>query len=457
MKYFGTDGIRGRAGQKMLAPENVQRLGVALGGALADYHYHYFDSPVIMGRDTRASGPAIAQQLASGLRSTGLRVIDVGVVPTPAVAFLTRRDRTACGVVISASHNPADDNGVKLFGPDGYKATLELEQRVEARFDALAAIDVLPHNGLVDIEDGRDRVSVWINDLVARGGGDGAFAGLLCVLDCANGAASEIAPLVFYRLGADVKTHFANPDGTNINDGCGAVVPETLAPMVRDSGAHIGFVFDGDADRMIAVDEMGNVRDGDYTLAILGHRLHAAGRLTGETVVGTVMANLGLELSLRKAGIKLERTKVGDKYVGARMREGGFILGGEQSGHILYYGHENDQSPITTGDGILAAVLMARALLDSGESLSKLSACMTRVPQLLVNVRVPEKPDLLTIDSVRTAVEAAEAELGDQGRIVLRYSGTEPIARVMIEGLDIAHIKMLANDIAEAIRQAFQM
>ncbi len=454
MKYFGTDGIRGRAGDGMLSPENVQRLGVALGGALAEFKVHYFDSPVILGRDTRASGPAIAQQLTTGLRSTGLRVVDVGVVPTPAVAFLARRDRSACGVVISASHNPAHDNGIKLFGPDGYKVTPEFEQCIEDRFDALSELPAF--DGPDDMESGRDRIGAWINDLVARGGGDGVLSGLSCMLDCANGAASEIAPIVFRRLGAKVETHFAHSNGTNINDGCGAVVPEILAAKVRDSDALLGFIFDGDADRMMAVDENGNVCDGDCTLAILARRLHATNRLYGNTVVGTIMSNLGLELSLREVGINLERTKVGDKHVSVRMRENGFVLGGEPSGHILYYVRHNDhppRPPLTTGDGILAAILLARALRDSGEPLSKLSECLTPVPQISINVAVQEKPELMSIDEVRTAVETAEAELGDQGRIVLRYSGTEPLARVMIEGQDLTRIEGLANNIAEKIRR----
>ncbi|MGE0432259.1 MAG: phosphoglucosamine mutase [Planctomycetota bacterium] len=455
MKYFGTDGIRDRAGEGMLSDDNVRRVGIALGRALqAGAGARSAGAPVLIGRDTRGTGPQITSALAAGLRAAGVEALDLGVISTPGVAFITRAEQAACGVVISASHNPADDNGIKIFGADGYKASDELEQAVEAGIDALVASnEQLPTNGGAAPREATHLLAAWEDDLVARGGGDGALAGLTCVLDCANGAASAIAPRVFGRLGATVHTHFAEPDGRNINAGCGALSPQVVAPFVREHGAQIGFTFDGDADRMIAIDEHGDVRDGDFTLAILGRRLHARGELPGETVVTTVMANIGLEISLREAGIHLERTAVGDKYVAARMREAGFVLGGEQSGHILWFGSDNGHEPVTTGDGILSAVLMARTLRESGETLSALSSCLTRLPQLLVNVRVTDKPELLSIDPVRKATEAAEKALGADGRIVLRYSGTEALARVMVEGRSMAEITALANAIADAIRR----
>ena len=449
MKYFGTDGIRDRAGHGMLSDDNVRRLGMALGQALRS---RGTTADVLIGRDTRATGPQITAALAAGLKTAGIAADDLGVISTPGVAFITRAQGAPCGIVISASHNPAEDNGIKLFGADGYKASEELEGEVEAAFDRiLAAGDDLPTDGPPP-NDTSHLLAAWEDDLVSRGGGEGALAGMTCVLDCAHGAASAIAPRVFARLGATVHTHFAEPDGQNINAGCGALTPATVAPFVPQHGAQIGFTFDGDADRMIAIDDRGEVRDGDYFLAIVGRRLRERGELPGDTVVTTVMANIGLEISLREAGIHLERTPVGDKYVAARMREAGFVLGGEQSGHILWFGHDNGHEPLTTGDGILSAVLLARAVRDAGKPLSELSAVLTRLPQLLLNVRVTDKPDLLGIPTVRRETEAAEAELGDEGRIVLRYSGTEALARVMVEGRSMPQIEHLANRIADAIR-----
>lgn len=461
-KYFGTDGIRGVAGTDLLSPTNVFFFGRAIGHALNRAGGTHHRRRVMIGRDTRLSGPEIAAQLTAGLRLENVEVVDLGVISTPGVAFLARQHQVDAGIVISASHNPAADNGIKVFGPDGNKASDELETAIEAAFDALTMpaataptataaptewprIEAAPTAPLHD---------AYVADLIQRGGGRGALKGLKIVLDCAHGAASELAPRVFEGLGASVIPMFCEPTGTNINDGCGALCPERVAPQVAELGADLGFAFDGDADRCIAIDEAGAVRDGDYCLAIWGRYLAEAGQLPGRAVVTTIMANIGLELSLREAGIGLERTAVGDKYVAARMLETGFVLGGEQSGHILFFGplERPPSDRPTTGDGILTAVYMAQIVRQTGRSLGDWSRCLTKYPQILINVPVTSKPELSSVPAVAQRVRMAETDLAGRGRIVLRYSGTEALARVMVEGPTHDLIALHAEAIAGTIR-----
>ena len=445
-KLFGTDGIRGRANVHPMTPE----LALQLGRAVA--HIFKGASPhprIVIGKDTRLSNYMFETALQAGICSMGVDAVQLGVLPTPGIAFLTTGMRADAGVVISASHNPYDDNGIKFFAADGYKLPDHMEAQLERliegqHLDASRALgsDI---GRAYRIEDARGRYCTYLKSTFPR---HLSLAGLRVVVDCANGAAYKAAPEVLYELGAEVTPLGVAPDGTNINDGAGALYPERMAAAVKEAGADLGIALDGDADRCILCDEHGTVVDGDRMLAILGLHMHAREQLAHGTIVSTIMSNLGLERALASRGVTLERTQVGDRYVVERMRAGGFNLGGEQSGHLLLLDHS------TTGDGLLSAMQMLAIIVESGRPLSELASVMERVPQVLRNLRVRLKPDLATLPDVQSALAAGNEKLEGHGRIVLRYSGTEPKCRVMVEGDDDDLIRLVADDILTAIDAA---
>ncbi len=446
-KLFGTDGIRGVANQGPMTPEAILRLGRAVGR-------HFQTSgerrhKVVIGKDTRLSGYMVETALASGLCSMGVDVLLVGPMPTPGIAFLTPSLRADAGVAISASHNPFDDNGIKFFGPDGFKLPDQDEAHIEKLVFGDEIDRVRPTAGGIGkafkLDDAGGRYSVFVKNVVPKGR---TLDGLRIVVDCANGAAHRIAPMVLDELGADVTAIGVEPDGININDGCGALHTELLRERVVREGADLGIALDGDADRTIMVDELGQEVDGDHMMAILAIGLHKAGRLIEDTVVGTVMSNLGLELALRQTDISLVRTPVGDRHVVERMRQHGFNLGGEQSGHIVCLDHT------TTGDGLITALSVVTALLEAGRPLSELKSVVTKCPQSLLNVRVKEKRKLSEVPRVADAIRAAESVLGDSGRVLVRYSGTEALARVMVEGQEAALVDAQARMIADAVEDS---
>ena len=446
-KLFGTDGIRGVANQGPMTPEAILRLGRAVGR-------HFQTSgerrhKVVIGKDTRLSGYMVETALASGLCSMGVDVLLVGPMPTPGIAFLTPSLRADAGVAISASHNPFDDNGIKFFGPDGFKLPDQDEAHIEKLVFGDEIDRVRPTAGGIGkafkLDDAGGRYSVFVKNVVPKGR---TLDGLRIVVDCANGAAHRIAPMVLDELGADVTAIGVEPDGININDGCGALHTELLRERVVREGADLGIALDGDADRTIMVDELGQEVDGDHMMAILAIGLHKAGRLIEDTVVGTVMSNLGLELALRQTDISLVRTPVGDRHVVEQMRQHGFNLGGEQSGHIVCLDHT------TTGDGLITALSVVTALLEAGRPLSELKSIVTKCPQSLLNVRVKEKRKLSEVPRVADAIRAAESALGDSGRVLVRYSGTEALARVMVEGQEAALVDAQARMIADAVEDS---
>ncbi|RMF23293.1 MAG: phosphoglucosamine mutase, partial [Deltaproteobacteria bacterium] len=428
-KLFGTDGVRGVANAEPMTPESILRLGRAVG--------RYFQTSsdrrhkIVIGKDTRLSGYMIETALASGLCSMGVDVLLVGPMPTPGIAFLTRSLRADAGVAISASHNPFEDNGIKFFGPDGFKLPDAAEQAIEDLVFGDEIDRMRPTAAGIGkayrIDDADGRYNVFLKNVVPR---DVTLDGLRIVIDCANGAAYRIAPKVLAELGAEVVAIGNQPDGLNINEECGALHTELLAERVLREGANLGLALDGDADRVILIDELGEQVDGDHVMAILALEMAERGTLQGNTVVATVMSNFGLELALREHGISLLRTPVGDRYVVERMRADGYNLGGEQSGHVVCLDHT------TTGDGMISALLVITTMVTRQRPLSELKQCFTRLPQVLINQRVSRKEDLSSIAAVAAAIEAAQRELGDDGRVLVRYSGTEPLARVMIEGRD---------------------
>jgi phosphoglucosamine mutase len=443
-KLFGTDGIRGVANQHPMTAEVALRLGRAVAQKFRRSGHR---TRVVIGKDTRLSGYMLESALQAGIVAAGADVMLVGPLSTPGIAFITASMRADAGVVISASHNPYQDNGIKLFAADGFKlpdeVEAELEQLMDSSSEANAGPDVL--GKAVRIEDARGRYVQFLKSAFPR---ERTLEGLRVVVDCAHGAAYDVAPQVFAELGADVVALGVKPDGRNINERCGALHPENVAEEVRRMRAEIGVALDGDADRVILVDERGEVVDGDQIMAILGtHRL-AAGTLPGRTVVATVMSNLGLERSLAAAGGKLHRTAVGDRYVVEALRERGLTFGGEQSGHIVFLDHA------TTGDGVLAALQVLAVMVANGKPLSELARLMTRYPQVLLNFKVSQKKPIEGLAAVKQAIAAAETDLGSDGRVVVRYSGTEPKARVMIEGLDEPRIRAHAEEIARALQQA---
>jgi phosphoglucosamine mutase len=443
-RLFGTDGVRGVANAD-LTPELALRIGRATGAVLA--RKADIVQPVVVGRDTRISGSMLEAALVAGITSTGRNVITIGVIPTPGVARVTTAISAAAGVMISASHNPIEDNGIKIFGPDGFKLTDAEEDEIAGLIDA----DDLPrptHLGVGMASSSRGLGERYVAALLEAGTD---LRGMTVVVDTAFGAAFEVGPYVLSKLGANVVALHAENDGSRINVNCGATDLRPLQEAVQAQGRSnvVGVAFDGDADRALFVDENGEKLTGDHVMLILSREMHRAGALPGATVVGTVMSNVGLEIALKREGIVLERTPVGDRYVLERMRAGAFRLGGEQSGHII------DLTRNTTGDGLLTAVSLFGSVVRSGRTLHELARDLVEFPQILLNVRVESGKDRIAGSPlVAAATERAERELGGEGRILVRPSGTEPLVRVMLEGRDAAQIDRLAHEVAAAIREA---
>lgn len=434
IRLFGTDGVRGVANVE-LTPDFVLRLGRAAGSLLDGGH-------VLVGRDTRRSGEMLSLALQAGFHSAGIDTVDVGILPSGGISSLTESTGAAMGAIVSASHNPAPDNGIKLLGADGFKLSDSQEDRIESRLRDTGSSRVPRGAGIGTRFAMDDAFDTYVSGLV-----DGAayrLQGIALTLDCANGAAYRAAPELFRRLGAEVETFGDLPDGTNINDGCGATTPAFVSARSR---GRIGLAFDGDADRLIAVDEDGGIVDGDVVMAIVARHWKAAGRLPKDTVVTTVMSNLGFRRAMGESGIEVVETKVGDRYVLEAMRERGVVLGGEQSGHVIFLDRGR------TGDGLLTAVRLLEVVAGTGRTLAELSAeAMTRFPQVLENVAVSRKEALDGDEEIRSAIEDAELELSFDGRVLVRPSGTEPLVRVMVEAATEDDARRYADRIAEVVR-----
>jgi phosphoglucosamine mutase len=439
-QLFGTDGIRGIAGEYPLDSKTAHAFGVALGNVARHLGPH---PQIVIGMDTRESSPWIAGQVAGGLKEGGVGVRFAGVVTTPGVAFLTHTDSFVAGVMISASHNPYQDNGIKVFSHSGYKLPDEEEHAIEEEIFRLLGAGVDPVPLQFSVDEGLDRR--YLDNLLSTV--SVPFKGLKVVLDCGNGAASQLAPELFRRAGAEVQVIACAPDGRNINLGCGALYVDGLRHAVLEAKADMGVAFDGDADRAIFVSKSGRIIDGDAVLLIAARELLAAGRLPGKLVVATVMSNLGLEKALENDGIRLTRTAVGDKYVLEEMLRSGGALGGEQSGHVIFSEYS------TTGDGMLTALKIMEVAVRRGMGLDELTADLKVFPQRLVNVRVREKKKLSDLPSVAKEVRECEAALGGSGRILVRFSGTEPLARVMVEAADAGQVEEFTARIAGAIER----
>ena len=441
-KFFGTDGIRGLTNSKVMSAEMAMKVGMAAGAHFVRGDHRH---RVVVGKDTRLSGYMLEDALVAGFTSVGMDVVQIGPMPTPAVAMLTRSMRADLGVMISASHNPYYDNGIKLFGPDGYKLSDADEHAIEALIEGTAVLAAPDKIGRARrVEDARGRYIHFAKSCFPE---ELRLDGLKIVIDCAHGAAYNVAPSALWELGADIIPIGVTPNGTNINDKCGSTHPELLQETVVASGANIGIALDGDADRLIIVDEHGRVVDGDQIMALIGASWARGGTLKGGGVVATVMSNLGLERFLQGQGLTLERTAVGDRYVLERMRSGGFNVGGEQSGHMILsdYG--------TTGDGLVAALQVLAELVRTGKAASDVLHQFEPVPQLLKNVRFSGgKP--LEAESVKRIIADAEAELYGSGRLVIRPSGTEPVIRVMAEGDDATQVEAVVDRICDAVKAA---
>jgi phosphoglucosamine mutase len=438
-RLFGTDGVRGTAGRYPLDHATVRRLGAALVRALPAG-----SARVLIGRDTRESGLWLERELAHGARACGAEVVSAGVIPTPGVAYLTRSSGFAAGVVISASHNPFEDNGIKVFSGGGEKFSEDLERHVES-IVADTSWEVPP--GEADAVPGEsllDRYLAHVREALPH---PGVLAGSRIAVDCANGATTSVAPRLFRDLGFDVTFIGDAPDGRNINLKCGSTHPEALAATVVRGGYQLGVAFDGDGDRAIFVDEQGRIVDGDAVMLMCARRLQEEGRLKGDAVVATVMSNIGLELALRESGIALVRCRVGDKYVMEELLKRDLSLGGEQSGHIIFTEY------LFTGDGLVTALAVMRVMRDTGRSLGELAADFTTYPQVLVNVRVQKKANLREVPGIARVIDRVESQLADHGRLLVRYSGTEPLLRIMLEGRDETEIRAWAGEIAEEVKK----
>jgi phosphoglucosamine mutase len=444
-KLFGTDGVRGVANQDPMTSEMAMRIGRAAAHVFRDSSRRH---RVVIGKDTRLSGYMIESALTSGLCSMGIDVLLVGPVPTPGIAFLTRSLRADAGVVISASHNPYEDNGIKFFGRDGFKLPDALESTMEELIFS-GAIDAIRPTAAeigkaVRIDDAIGRYNEYVKSSIPRGMD---LTGLRVVVDSANGAAYKIGPRILLELGADVITLYDQPNGMNINQGCGSLHPEVISRAVIANRAQVGIAFDGDADRVILCDEDGKVVDGDAVMAICALHMMRQGRLKHNTLVATVMSNLGLELALKGAGGRLVRAAVGDRYVMEQMLDGGYNLGGEQSGHIIFLDHN------TTGDGLITALQILAIMKQDRKPLSALATCMRNFPQVLVNVKVKEKRDLASIPEIAQRIAGIEKTLEGSGRLLIRYSGTESKLRIMLEGDDETEIRRYADELAGLIQK----
>jgi phosphoglucosamine mutase len=445
-QLFGTDGIRGLPGEFPLDDSTLDRVGMALGDYIGSQgRTQGAQARVLIGRDTRESGPHLAERIARGLAASGVEPVSAGVVTTPGVAWLVSREGFDAGVVISASHNPYHDNGVKLISSAGTKFPDAVEAEIE-RF-ILSSNEPAETRSAMHLRDNEKIDDDYLDGLRAAVLPGANLAGMKIVMDCANGAASALAPRLFRALGAEVTAIGNTPDGRNINAGCGSLHPEAMQKRVEESGAAMGVAFDGDADRAIFASTSGRLVDGDGVLLVAGRYMKSAGALKGEVIVGTTMANLGLERALEKSGLKLARTAVGDRYVLEEMQRIGANLGGEQSGHILFL------DDATTGDGMLTAIKMA-SIIALTEPLDELLADLKVFPQKIVNVKVKSKPPLDTLPEVSRQLTAAENALGKSGRVVLRYSGTEPLARVMVEAEHEDDVRRWTDSLANSVREA---
>jgi phosphoglucosamine mutase len=443
-KYFGTDGVRGVANSQ-LTPELAFRIG-RIGGYVLTRHKQEGKPKVVIGRDTRISGQLLESALLAGLLSVGAEVVRLGVISTSGVAYLTRALGADAGVMISASHNPFPDNGIKFFGSNGFKLSDDVEAEIEQYLDA--AEDTLPRptgenigTVLEFLEGGQKYLSHLKNTVTER------FEGMKVVLDCANGAVSSLAARLFADVEAEVITMGANPNGVNINEQCGSTHPEKLQEEVLKHKADLGLSFDGDADRCIAVDDTGEIVDGDYIMAICARALKAKGKLNNNTVVTTVMANMGFFKAMEEAGVNTTKTAVGDRYVVEEMIRGGYNLGGEQSGHIIFLDYN------TTGDGLLTGLQLLNIIKESGKPLSELKQIMTKYPQILINVPVEDKTKLTGNAAIEQSIKEVEEELAGNGRVLVRPSGTEPIVRVMAEGPDEDQLRQLVERIVDVVKR----
>ncbi|WP_420878868.1 phosphoglucosamine mutase [Rhodococcus sp. (in: high G+C Gram-positive bacteria)] len=443
-RMFGTDGVRGLANAELTA-ELALKVAAAAAEVLAPPGPGPERPVAVVGRDPRASGEMLEAAVTAGLTAAGVDVVLVGILPTPAVAYLTGEYGAALGVMISASHNPMPDNGIKIFAAGGHKLDDEIEDRIET---AIAAGPSRRPTGAgigrVDVAfDATGRYLAHLANAL-----DSRLDGLTVVVDCAHGAASTVAPEAYRAAGATVIAINSDPDGLNINDGCGSTHLEGLQRAVVEHGADLGLAHDGDADRCLAVDASGAVVDGDAIMTVLAIGMHEAGELVDDTLVATVMSNLGLHIAMREAGIELRTTAVGDRYVLEELRAGGFSLGGEQSGHVVLPGHG------TTGDGVLTGLRLMGRMAQTGASLATLAGAMTSLPQVLINVEVADKATVAGAPRVQSAIEAAEAELGDTGRVLLRPSGTEQLVRVMVEAADLDVAQRIAETLAGHVASA---
>jgi phosphoglucosamine mutase len=439
-KLFGTDGVRGVANVYPMTTEMAMQIGRAAAYIFKDGQKRH---RIVIGKDTRLSGYMLENALSAGINSMGVDVLLVGPLPTPGIANITSSMRADAGVVISASHNPFQDNGIKFFSRDGFKLPDDVELKIEELIFSKKIDSLRPTATEVGkayrIDDAIGRYVVFLKSTFPK---DMDLTGLKIVLDCANGAAYKVAPAVLEELGAEVVAVGVKPNGTNINAGCGSLHPEVISKAVREHNADLGIALDGDADRVIFVDEHGNEVDGDRIMAICAIDLLKQKKLRKNTVVATVMSNMGLDIAIKKAGGKVIKTAVGDRYVVEEMRKCGYNLGGEQSGHMIFLDHN------TTGDGTLTALQVLAVMGRLGRSLSELAQVMTPLPQVLVNVKVAEKRDIMTIPEIAALVRDIEGKVRDEGRILIRYSGTEPLLRIMIEGADNDQITGWAREIA---------
>ncbi len=440
-KLFGTDGVRGLANVE-LTPLLALQLGTTAAHVIIERKQ---GTTVLIGRDPRISGDILESALAAGVCSQGVDALLTGVIPTPGVAYLTTRSKCSAGAVISASHNPVKDNGIKFFGPDGYKLDDSVESAIESEIDGFEGFPK-PDGGHVG-NIFRKHELIWDYAYHVKETARARFDGLNIVIDCANGAASELAPRIFYELGAKTTCVNCTPNGININESSGSLHPEQMAMLVRQTGADIGLSFDGDADRVIMSDEQGNVVDGDHVMAICGLHEARSGELPANAVVGTVMSNIGLEIALAKEKVQLIRTPVGDRYVCDEMRRTGAIIGGEKSGHLILSRYT------TTGDGMVTAIEVLNIMQQTGKRLSELACEMKEFPQLLVNVRVKQRDGWDKRPQIAKAISDAESKLAGRGRIVVRPSGTEKLIRVMAEGPDQDELDLLVGQIADEVRR----
>lgn len=448
-KLFGTDGVRGMANMGNMTAEQALEIGRAVAHICKKYHKTEKSRPrIVIGKDTRLSGYMLESALTAGVCSMGVDVLLLGPLPTPGVAFITRDMRAGAGIVISASHNPYHDNGIKIFSKTGYKLPDAEEEEMEDLILGHRLKDIRSTEYEIGkakrIDDALGRYIVFCKNTFP---GDLTLDGMKIVLDCANGASYKVAPTVFSELGAEVVSIHVSPNGMNINDNCGSQYTEDLKAKVVEKGADIGLAFDGDADRLIAVDHEGRELSGDQILAVCAVDLKRKGKLKNNEVVGTVMSNYGLRTAMKDQGIDMATTQVGDRYVLERMLKDQAVLGGESSGHMIFHNHHS------TGDGIIAALQLLAIMKEHGKSLAELAKVMTVFPQTLINVDVEKKPELNTIPEITEAIEQAEAELGDKGRVLIRYSGTQNMCRVMVEGPTEEKTRTLAERLASIVKE----